>query len=151
MRNLLAGEFWTSRGHNGAKNCQQRDAVYVEGTLCLLLFSILTYMYILWLTCNVSMFKRSEDSLLNTSKIYIYICHNIYHICSWFLNAIFCWPIHSLFTYFSSSDNAAIITHVKVSEVSLVLVIWVIFLIYKILERQMLIVCIERRLWLLIS
>ena len=40
MRNLLAVEFWTSRGHNGAKNGQQRDAVGVEGTLCLLLFSI---------------------------------------------------------------------------------------------------------------
>ena len=24
------------------------------------------------IVCNVSMFKRSEDSLLNTSKIYIY-------------------------------------------------------------------------------
>ena len=70
MRNLLAVEFWTSRGHNGAKNGQQRDAVGVEGTLCLLLFSILTYMYILRLICNISMLKRSEDPLkLNTSKI----------------------------------------------------------------------------------
>ena len=73
MRNLLAGEIWTSRGQNGAKNPQQRDAVGVERSLYLLLFSILTYMYVLWLICNISMLKRSDDSLkLNTSKIYIY-------------------------------------------------------------------------------
>jgi hypothetical protein len=40
MRNLLAGEFWTSRGHNGAQNGQQRDVVGVEGTLSSVVFYI---------------------------------------------------------------------------------------------------------------
>ena len=32
------------------------------------------------IVCNVSMFKRSEDSLLNTSKIYIYLIMYITYI-----------------------------------------------------------------------
>ena len=40
MRNLLAGEFWTSRGHNGAKNRQQRDAVSFEGIVSSVVFHL---------------------------------------------------------------------------------------------------------------
>ena len=48
-------------------------------------FYVNLHVYIV-IVCNVFMFKRSEDSLLNTSKIYIYIYiyiyHNVYHIYS---------------------------------------------------------------------
>ena len=86
MENLTPGEIVTSRGHNGAKTHQQRDVGIGLITLYHLWFSFLTYANLLWLTCNDSMVKHCEDSVLNTSKMYIFFFLLYINLESWVLS-----------------------------------------------------------------